>query len=149
MEETEISSLFNHFPFKTSSSLSFSFCFWFLYVFFLSALRLSFLEIKSLCMFLLVFIFFLKWKLLLIEIVFNEGFYLFICILGENPFCFRDFQGFLNDLQDWELLKDTDKKMKKKSLASDLVNFQFNYGFSNFQGFLLEMGCRKKNHFLL
>ncbi|KAG5244706.1 RNA polymerase II-associated protein [Salix suchowensis] len=26
-----------------------------------------------------------------------------------------DFQGFLNDLQDWELLKDTDKKMKKKS----------------------------------
>ncbi|KAJ6306009.1 hypothetical protein OIU77_018421 [Salix suchowensis] len=32
-----------------------------------------------------------------------------------------DFQGFLNDLQDWELLKDTDKKMKKKSQASDLI----------------------------
>ncbi|KAH8507190.1 hypothetical protein H0E87_009636 [Populus deltoides] len=31
-----------------------------------------------------------------------------------------DFQGFLNDLQDWELLKDTDKKMKKKSRASDV-----------------------------
>ncbi|XP_011023787.1 PREDICTED: RNA polymerase II-associated protein 3 isoform X3 [Populus euphratica] len=31
-----------------------------------------------------------------------------------------DFQGFLNDLQDWELLKDTDKKMKKKSQASDM-----------------------------
>ncbi|KAB5556127.1 hypothetical protein DKX38_007036 [Salix brachista] len=31
-----------------------------------------------------------------------------------------DFQGFLNDLQDWELLKDTDKKMKK-SQASDLI----------------------------
>nr|TKS13719.1 RNA polymerase II-associated protein 3-like isoform X1 [Populus alba] len=30
-----------------------------------------------------------------------------------------DFQGFLNDLQDWELLKDTDKKMKK-SQASDV-----------------------------
>ncbi|KAB5556018.1 hypothetical protein DKX38_006927 [Salix brachista] len=33
----------------------------------------------------------------------------------------EDFQGFLNDLQDWELLKDTDKKMKKKSQASDLI----------------------------
>ncbi|KAB5573911.1 hypothetical protein DKX38_001105 [Salix brachista] len=32
-----------------------------------------------------------------------------------------DFQGFLNDLQDWELLKGTDKKMKKKSQASDLI----------------------------
>ncbi|KAB5529150.1 hypothetical protein DKX38_019231 [Salix brachista] len=32
-----------------------------------------------------------------------------------------DFQGFLNDLQDWELLKDSDKKMKKKSQASDMV----------------------------
>ncbi|KAJ6354232.1 hypothetical protein OIU76_003138 [Salix suchowensis] len=32
-----------------------------------------------------------------------------------------DFQGFLNNLQDWELLKDTDKKMKKKSQASDLI----------------------------
>ncbi|KAJ6683250.1 hypothetical protein OIU74_021335 [Salix koriyanagi] len=31
-----------------------------------------------------------------------------------------DFQGFLNDLQDWELLKDIDKKMKK-SQASDLI----------------------------
>ncbi|CAK7340538.1 unnamed protein product [Dovyalis caffra] len=31
-----------------------------------------------------------------------------------------DFEGFLNDLQDWELLKDTDKKMKKKSQASDM-----------------------------
>ncbi|KAJ6384648.1 hypothetical protein OIU78_027864 [Salix suchowensis] len=31
-----------------------------------------------------------------------------------------DFQGFLNDLQDWELLKDSDKKMKKKSQASDM-----------------------------
>jgi hypothetical protein len=28
-------------------------------------------------------------------------------------------------LQDWELLKDTDKKMKKKSRASDVVKFQF------------------------
>uniref|UniRef100_A0A6N2LA31 RNA-polymerase II-associated protein 3-like C-terminal domain-containing protein n=1 Tax=Salix viminalis TaxID=40686 RepID=A0A6N2LA31_SALVM len=32
-----------------------------------------------------------------------------------------DFQGVLNDLQDWELLKGTDKKMKKKSQASDLI----------------------------
>ncbi|XP_011038926.1 PREDICTED: RNA polymerase II-associated protein 3-like isoform X3 [Populus euphratica] len=32
-----------------------------------------------------------------------------------------DFQGFLNDLQDWELLKDTDKKVKTKSQASDKI----------------------------
>ena len=42
----------------------------------------------------------------------------------KTHFCFQDFQGFLNDLQDWELLKDTDKKMKK-SQASDMVKFQF------------------------
>lgn len=31
------------------------------------------------------------------------------------PF-FQDFQGFLNDLQDWELsLKDKDKKMKPQA----------------------------------
>jgi hypothetical protein len=57
-------------------------------------------------------------------------------------------------LQDWELLKDTDKKMKKKSRASDVVKFKFWLWFqllSTLFCVILEMrnGLLKKNHLLL
>ena len=58
-------------------------------------------------------------------ILVNKVFIYFYAFLVKTHFCFQDFQGFLNDLQDWELLKDSDKKMKKKSQASDMVRFRF------------------------
>lgn len=50
-----------------------------------------------------------------------NGFLVLLCIVLGYHFFFQDFQGFLNDLQDWELsVKDKDKKMKKPQ-ASDKV----------------------------
>lgn len=39
---------------------------------------------------------------------------------------FQDFQGFLNDLQDWDLsLNEKDKKMKHKASSKDNLVFFF------------------------
>lgn len=42
-----------------------------------------------------------------------------LVLFGFEFLFFQDFQGFLNDLQDWELsLKDKDKKIKQQPVYS-------------------------------
>lgn len=55
---------------------------------------------------------------------------------------FQDFQGFLNDLQDWDLsLNEKDKKMKHKASSKDNLVYFFCFSFCTNKCYLLANFC--------